>query len=228
MIKSSVIPFIIIVFSAVISFAQPKIEVTGGTARDFGDAYHGTKVEQVVSVRNVGTDTLKISDVKAACGCTAAMMTTQSIAPGDSGKLSITFNTQGYNGKATKQVYLTSNDTSQTKTTINFSINVLNILNMEPKFFSFDNSKIDSTYTKTITISNPSKEPIKILSVNSTLDQLKVELMKKQLMPGEQTQLQATYHPITSGTFQKEIEIVTDNKVQPKFQVRVIAWVNRK
>lgn len=215
--------------------SQPKIEVRGGTTYDFGDAYNGTKIERVMTIHNAGTDTLKLSDVKAACGCTAAMVTNQEnkpltqIAPGDSGKLSITFNTQGYGGqKPTKQVFLKSNDPKTPTTTINFSVNVLDALTADPKFFSFDNSKLDTTYTKTITISNPSKEPIKILSVKFPLEQFKIDMMKTQLMPGEKTQLQAVYRPTKSGTFQDNIEIVTDNKVQPKFLVRVYAWVNRK
>jgi hypothetical protein len=215
--------------SIVTAFAQPKLEVTGGTTYDFGDAYSGTKVERVMTIHNAGSDTLRLSDVHAACGCTAAMMATQQIAPGDSGKLSITFNTQGYGGsKPTKQVYLTSNDPVVPKTTISFTVNVIDALVADPKFFSFDNSKMDTTYTKTITIANPSKEPIKILSVKFPLDQFKIDMMKTQLMPGEKTQLQVVYHPIKAGTYQDNIEIMTDNKAQPKFLVRVYAWVNRK
>lgn len=221
----SVISFISIISAA----AQPKIDVRGGTSHDFGDAYSGTKVERVMTIHNAGTDTLKLEPPKAACGCTAAMITNMQIAPGDSGKLSITFNTQGYGGtKPTKQVYLTSNDPTTPKTTINFSVNVLDALTADPKFFSFDNSKLDSTYTKTITITNPSKEPVKILSVKFPLDQFKIDMMKTQLMPGEKTQLQAVYHPTKAGTYQDNIEILTDNKAQPKFLVRVYAWVNRK
>jgi hypothetical protein len=211
------------------AFSQPKIQASGGTTYDFGDAFTGTKVDRVLSVRNVGNDTLKITDVKAGCGCTAVLMTTKNIPPGDSGKLSITFDTHNYGGsKATKQVYVSSNDTTQPKLTITFSVNVVNILALEPKFFSFSDAKVDSTYTKTITITNPSKDAIRIISVNTNDTELKVDIMKKQLMPGEQTQLQVVFRPTKSGTPQPKIEIVTDNKIQPKFEVPVYAWVNRK
>ena len=211
------------------ALAQPKIQAAGGATHDFGDAYTGTKVDRVITIRNIGKDTLTITDVKAQCGCTAALMTTKQIAAGDSGKLSISFDTHNYGGsKATKQVYVSSNDTSQPKLTITFNVNVLDVLKLDPKFFSFGDAKLDTTYIKTITVTNPSKESVKILSVNSTLDQLKVEILKKQLMPGEQTELQAMYHPTKSGTFQNNIEIVTDNKIQPKLQIGVSAWVNRK
>ena len=209
--------------------SQPKIKLIPGTTLDLGDQYQGQKAEKIVFVKNVGTDTLNISEVKAQCGCTATMMTERKIAPSDSGKLQITFNTQSYNGKVSKQVYVSSNDTSQPKLTIQFSANVIPIINLNPPSFAFDNAKLDSTYTKTIVISNPSaKDPIKILSVQTKFEYAKVTLMKNQLMPGEQTQLQAVLHPTKAGTYNGSIELATDHPLQPKLEVKIFAWVNRK
>ncbi|MBI4547371.1 MAG: DUF1573 domain-containing protein [Ignavibacteriae bacterium] len=210
-------------------FAQPKIQVLPGTQLEYGDIYQGKKVEKIVTIKNVGTDTLHISNVRAQCGCTATMLTQNTLAPNDSGKLQITFNTDNQNGKVSKQVYVSSNDSTNPKLTITFSANVLKVLNLTPSFFAFNNSKVDSTYTKTITIMNPSsKEAIKILSVDTKFDQIKVSLMKNQLMPGEQTELQAVFHPTRPGTYQGVIEMLTDNQMQPKIEVKFNAWVNRK
>ena len=210
-------------------YGQPKIKAVPGTNIDFGDVYEGTKVERVVTIKNVGTDTLLISEVKAQCGCTATLMTEKKLAPSDSGKLSITFDTHNYGGqKAIKHVYVSSNDTSNAKYTIEFTANVLNVLDVAPKFLSFDSSKLESTYVKTVTISNPGKESLKILSVETKFDQMKVNLMKNQLMPGEQTQLQAVFHPTKSGTFQGSIDLTTNNPIKPKYEIKFFCWVNRK
>ena len=211
--------------------AQAKIEIVKGTTVYLGDAYAGTKADGIIEVKNVGNDTLFITEVKAQCGCTAALMSDQDkrLAPKAIGKVSLSFNTQGYGGqKVTKQVYISSSDTATPKTTISLSVNVINILDMNPKFLSFDNSKVDTTYTKTVTVSNPSKDPITILSATSSIPEVKVALLKKQLMPGESTTLQAELHPTKSGTFNGEIELVTNHKVQPKFSVKFFAWVNRQ
>ncbi len=211
--------------------AQPKIHVEEGTSVDFGDVYSGLKADKILTIKNLGKDTLRISDVKAQCGCTAAMMKEEDkrIAPGGSGKLSVSFDTKNYPGqKVSKQVYISSNDTSNARMTISFNVNVINVIDINPKIVSFNDSKQDSTYTRTITISNPSKDAVKILSVNTALEPLKVDIMKKQLMPGESTQLQAVLHPTKAGTYQGDIEIVTDNKAVPKVQVKVYAWVTRK
>jgi hypothetical protein len=214
--------------SSVALFAQPKIEVVGGTTIDFGDAYSGSKADRLVQVKNVGNDTLKISEVKAQCGCTAAMMSNKELGPGQTGKLSISFNTQNYGGKVTKQVYITSNDTGSPRTTINFNVNIVTVLDLNPKFLSFDNSKLDTTYTKVVTITNASKDAVTILSVNNPDEQVKVSMMKTKLMPGEATQLQAVFKPSKSGTYNGNVELVTDHKAMPKYEVKWYAWVNRQ
>ena len=211
--------------------AQPKIQVVDGNQLDFGDVYHGNKAEKVITIKNIGTDTLRITDIHAQCGCTAAMMTDNDkrLGPNQSGKLSISFNTQNYSGPVSKQVYISSNDTGNSRLTITFKTNVMEVLGFEPKLLSFDNMKLDSTYTRTVTISNPSaKDPIKILSVESKNPMLKITLMKNQLMPGEKTQLQATFTPDKTGTFQGTIDFTTDHAITPKLSINFYAWVNRK
>ncbi len=213
------------------AFAQPKIQVIDGTQLDFGDVFHGKRADKVITVKNVGTDTLKITEVRAQCGCTAALMNDNDkrLGPGQSGKLSISFDTHNYTGRVSKQVYISSNDTSNAKVTVTFTTNVIDVLSVDPRQISFDNLKLDSTYTRTVTIANPSdKNSIKILSVESKAPQLKLSIMKNQLMPGEKTQIQAVYTPDKTGTFQGDIEITTDHPANPKLTIKYFVWVNKK
>jgi len=224
---------IVLAFMAFFSaaMAQPKIEVVGGTQLDMGDVFQGHKAEKVLTIKNVGKDTLKISDVHAQCGCTAAMMSDadKHLAPGQTGKLSISFNTASYNGTVSKQVYVTSNDTGNSRLTVTFKTNVLNVLTFEPRMVSFDNMKLDSTYTKTITVTNPSsKASVKLVSIDTKSPLLTMTLMKNDLMPGESTQMQCVYKASKTGTFQGVAEITTDNQVQQKVNLNYYAWINRK
>jgi hypothetical protein len=193
-----------------------------------GTAFAGDKVERVALITNVGKDTLKISEVKAQCGCTATLMSEKELAPGDTGRLSISFNTEGRSGVASKQVYIMSNDDANPKTTITFTADVKSVLDIAPPSLQFNQSKVDAAETKTVTITNPSTtEAVTILSVKSDLDIVSLDLMKNKLMPGEQTQLQATINPKKSGTLNGKIELVTDNKHREKFEIRLYAWVTR-
>lgn len=209
--------------------AQPKIKILPGTTLDLEDLYKGQKIERIVTVKNAGTDTLRISNVKAQCGCTATFMSEKNLGPSDTGQLSIIFDTQNQLGKVTKQVFITSNDTSQPKLTIQFTANVIEVLKMSPPSFVFDKAVVDSSYTKAITISNPSRDrAIKILSVEPKFENLKVTMMKNTLMPGEETQIQAVFTSTKAGTAQGFIELMTDHPMQKKFEIRVFSWVNRK
>jgi hypothetical protein len=154
----------------------------------------------------------------------------KNLAPESVGKVSISFDTHNYGGsKVSKQVYISSNDTGSPKVTVTFSANVVNVMEMDPKILSFDNMKLDTSYTRTVTITNPSpKNRLKIISVDSKLENLKVNLMKNELMPGEKTQLQAVFHPTKTGTFQGSIELKTDFNVQPLMFLTYYAWVNKK
>lgn len=233
--KNITILITMLLFCSISVFAQPKIEVQGGTVFDLGEVYSGMKAEHVVKIKNVGHDMLRISDIKPQCGCTATMMSEaeKTLNPNAEGKLSISINTTNFNpGKYTKQVYITSNDTSSGKLSLFFNLNVITALKLDPMFISFDNCKLDTTYTKSITLTNPSKEAIRIVAVNlptaKMKDMMKADLMKNQLGPGESTQLQVVFHATKSGSFDDNIDLMTDSKAQPKFQVKVYTWVTTK
>ena len=213
------------------AFAQPKIEVVDGTMLNFGDVFHGKKAEKIIKVRNAGSDTLRITDVRTQCGCTAAMMSDvdKRLGPNQTGQLSIAFDTHNYTGQVSKQVYISSNDTSNPKVTITFTTNIMDVLTFDPKMISFNDMKVDSAATRMVTVFNPSsKNPVKILSVESKNPLLKISFMKNELMPGEKTEMQAVFTPEKSGQFQGVVEITTDHPTDPKIDISFFAWVNRK
>jgi len=221
--------FLAILCTASIGISQPKIEVVTGSTIDMGSVYGGEIVQKIAVIKNKGTDTLTISDVRAQCGCTATLMSEKVLAPNDTGKLSISFNTTGQTGHRSKQVYIMSNDPENPRLTITFSADVLSVLDIAPKVISFNNSKVDSTYTQTVTIKNPSeKDPVNLLSVTVDVPEVKTDLMKNKLMPGESTQLQVTITPKKSGSMNGKIAIKTDNQKQSQFDIGVFAFVSKK
>lgn len=86
----------------------PKIQFAESSF-DFGTVAQGTAVKHVFKFKNVGTDTLRIEKVKTTCGCTAAE-SSKIIAPNAEGQISVTYNTGSAVGKASKTVYVFSND----------------------------------------------------------------------------------------------------------------------
>jgi hypothetical protein len=101
-----------VVFSTAFIFAQvigPKISVLQSDY-SFGDIIQGEKVAHNFTITNSGGDMLKITDIKASCGCTAAVPEKSELKPGESTQIKVEFNSQGRRGDQVKYVYIRTND----------------------------------------------------------------------------------------------------------------------
>ena len=77
---------------------------------NFGRLREDEKSEHIFIIRNTGGKELIIDRVRAACGCTATMLSDDHILPGKSAELKTTFNPRGYDGNVKKSIYIESND----------------------------------------------------------------------------------------------------------------------
>jgi len=77
---------------------------------DFGQVIEGEKVKYTFSFINNGTSELIIKDVKSSCGCTAALLSSSNIKPGQEGTIKVEFDTKNKSGKNSKTVTVQSND----------------------------------------------------------------------------------------------------------------------
>ncbi len=77
---------------------------------DFGEVKQGETVERLVKFSNAGSAELKIEKVEPSCGCTAVMLSSKALAPGETGKLKISIDTFAKKGKLTKTMTIFSND----------------------------------------------------------------------------------------------------------------------
>jgi uncharacterized cupredoxin-like copper-binding protein len=77
---------------------------------DFGKIEEGKVVEHTFKFRNSGKATLKINDIKTSCGCTAALVSSEKIAPGEEGTLLVELDSQIRKGKMSRTITIKSND----------------------------------------------------------------------------------------------------------------------
>jgi hypothetical protein len=92
---------------------QPKIKFKE-TAWDFGKVKQGEVVSHEFVFANEGDETLVIQKVSTSCGCAAALVSAEKVAPGKEGRISVKFDTRGYGGQVKKLVYVDSNDPDNT------------------------------------------------------------------------------------------------------------------
>ena len=100
-----------ICIASISAFAQPKLVIQGGDTHDWGTVKQPKEpLKAVVVIRNDGTDTLKISDVKPGCGCTTAPLDKKVLLPGEQTNMNVTLNVGSSSGNVHKTVRISSND----------------------------------------------------------------------------------------------------------------------
>ena len=77
--------------------------------KDFGDIVQGDKVNHTFEFENSGNEPLILSNVLTTCGCTATSWPREPIAPGESSKIEVSFNSTGKKGRQNKVVTIVSN-----------------------------------------------------------------------------------------------------------------------
>lgn len=209
----------------ILLFGQPKMNVAGGTKFSFGNLYTTKKVQKVISLINSGSDSLFITDVAAACGCTAAMLSNSRIAPQDSGILSITFDVSRFNGWVEKTVGFRTNDPAQPYISIAFTANIIRILEVDPEYIMFAHAKVDSVMTEEITFKNISTTAIRFLSVTTSSDIVTADIGNKAIPPNQEATATCVLHPRGAGTYKGNIEFKTDNAQLPVYNIRFFAFV---
>lgn len=80
------------------------------TQHDFGKVNEGDKVNYTFRFINKGESVLQIKDIKTSCGCTAALVSNDSVSPGQEGTIKVEVNTKNRSGKMSKTVTVQSND----------------------------------------------------------------------------------------------------------------------
>jgi len=114
--------FVFFLFSSLVfaQLMQPKL-VLQQTSFDFGDIKQGEIVSHTFVLTNSGGDLLKITNVQASCGCTAAVPEKSELAPGESTNLPVKFNSTGRTGMQKKTVKIFTNDPQSPEMTITIS-----------------------------------------------------------------------------------------------------------
>jgi len=76
---------------------------------NFGNIPEGPSASTDFEFKNIGKVPIIFSDVHGSCGCTVPTWPKEPILPGKSGKIQVTYSTQGRQGQINKTVTVTSN-----------------------------------------------------------------------------------------------------------------------
>lgn len=101
--------FLFFLLSTISCFSQPKLEIKDAK-KNFGFVKKGELVKIDYDITNVGKEPLIITGTEISCSCTSATYPEQPIAPGQSAKISVEFDTKKVYDRQDRTFLIFSND----------------------------------------------------------------------------------------------------------------------
>ena len=167
------------------------------TVWEFGRIPEGSEVSHVYPIKNIGTDTLKITEIKTSCGCTKAPLNKWAIAPGDSGKIEFIFAAGRHEGEEVKSASISSNDTSLSEVKIFLSGKlVVNIsfslpVTISPSRIDFDSAGEGSDDKRQLQIRNISPADLTVDVLDYPWDWVELDKSRMMIKSGDISSLVA-------------------------------------
>ncbi|MFZ0456089.1 MAG: DUF1573 domain-containing protein [Ignavibacteriaceae bacterium] len=200
----------------------PKISVQP-EEYNFGSIAQGDTVSHSFEIYNKGNGELRIVNVRASCGCTAATPAETNLQPGDSTELTVVFNSNGKMGTQNKIVYIKSNDPSNTVYSIKFNGNVVSdksLLGENPKIYfpeithdfgKVENGKVVDYIFKFV---NQGNSVLNIQDIKTSCGCTAALVSSKTVKPGEDGTIKVELN--TKGHTGKMVRTVTVKSNDPK------------
>jgi hypothetical protein len=176
------------------AWAAPAVSVPQPD-HDFGTIYQGEQVRHTFMFSNSGKDTLVVEKVSSSCGCTAALASAKTLAPGASSEVQATFDSTRFRGEISKTVYLYTNDPAQPVVQMHLKGNVQEELTIDPQQVQFGTVSSKRTVKSTVNLINQGKREVSLAGLETTTPELTARFSAEVIPAGGKVAVELTLTP---------------------------------
>lgn len=199
--------------------AAPELSVDHPTY-NFGTILQGKKIEHVFTVKNNGNEPLHIKQVKPACGCTAANISSPTILPGKKAEIKASFNSTNFYGAVSKSIAVESNDPKAPSYNLSLTGTIIEEIEVNPKQLNFGRMPIGAPKTLTFAIDNRSDKPLKLGNPKASTPQATLKTGKMVVNAGESVTISVTVTAKeTDRVVSGYVSLTTDASAKPVISV---------
>jgi hypothetical protein len=213
------------------AFAQGKLEVVGGDTYDWGSVAP-SRLKTVIQVKNVGSDSLIISNVRPSCGCTTAPIDKNVLMPGDIGKISVEIDMTNRTGPTTKTITVSSNDLKNPSQVIYLKADVKRAMMFTPaEYFLLTNAKVGEEIASMVRITNSGTEEFTLFPPEFVQGNVRVRFdmkEKKTLKPSEELEVKTYITPLEAGSANGTIRMTSTSNDYKTFDLPIYGTVEAK
>lgn len=171
-------------YPALCQTGEPKL-IIDQPEYNFSTVFTGTQINHTFKFRNAGTAPLIIEKVRHSCGCTASLISSKILAPGDSGEIKSTFDTTRFDGPVAKTIYVYSNDPNRKVIQLQMRGLIKEEITRHPSRVSFGSLVPETTSIEKSILVNRGKNQVFLENPQVTTPELTVSLSGRNLAPGE-------------------------------------------
>lgn len=192
---------------------------------DFGILPEKGRYNHTFIVQNTGDSELVLEQIIPDCGC-ATVEYDRSIAPGDTGKITVAFNSTGYKGvNVTRKIKVVSNAQTNNVVYLQIAAQVVAMAEISPPRVSFTGI-IGENMSGTVAITPSDEYPFRVLSAEARSGYNISFEFKEELAGGSPVYYVTVYNTkTTAGRYADEIILKTDNKVVPEVSFKVYGTI---
>jgi uncharacterized cupredoxin-like copper-binding protein len=207
---------------------------------DFGIIEQGQIATHNFALVNNGDDILKITDVHASCGCTAAKPDKNELAPGESINIKVEFNSTGKIGKQEKWIYVKTNDPNNKELKFKYTGNVLEISEVKdssiaPQLYFIETQhdfgvvKEGQVVDYTFKFKNSGKRILEVKNVSTSCGCTVASISSKKLDPGKEGTLRVELDTKNrEGKMNRNITIQSNDPKEPNKVLLIFADIIRE
>jgi hypothetical protein len=200
---------VMVCLACCMAIAQPKLEAVQGLTFNLGTISRGMVMTHQVTLKNAGTEVLHLGPIEASCGCTGAVASEESLRPSTSTTLTITFNSKNFTGQVHKTVTVKTTPAIDPPMVIEFTATVIDEITVQPSQLWYKDAEVGRMSSRTVTVTNNGKEPLKLTAWHSGLAGLVLKLPAGAIEPGKSADIVAEFTPEKVNSILSEAAFVT-------------------
>jgi hypothetical protein len=238
MIRKTFAVLLLIVSTAGAQIMGPKISFQK-TEHDFGDIVQGEKVSHKFMVTNTGGDLLVIANVRASCGCTAALPDKRELSPGESTNIKVEFNSTGRLARQVKTVTVSSNDKENPEVRLTIRCNIIKPGDTQssntPKIFFQETQHNFGKVPEGVVVDyefkfvNKGSSTLNIKDIKTSCGCTGTLLSEKQIEPGKEGTLKVALNTANRmGKLSRSITVISDDPNEPNKLLTVSAEIYKE
>ena len=190
---------------------------------DFGEVRADLAVTNTFILRNAGTGTVSIVNVRPTCGCTTTALATNQLAPGAVAELRATLSLVGRTGHQNKAIFVETNDRLNPRLKLEMTGVIARDIDVQPEGVHFGTLGRDGDAQRDVLLTANSNLTFAIKSVNTGASLFEAEVEARE--PGKVYWIHIKAKgPRPAGTTSAIVQVVTDCPTTPSITIPVTVF----